>query len=196
MRRYWEGRWRNLDARPKWLEGGPRAQVRAARESGWLPPSASIVDVGCGVGRTTAWLASLGHRVLGIDVAAAAIEQARQEHHGVPGLTFQRADVTRPIKSAGPHDVVLDLGCFHQLPPKTHEGYAANIRRLSVAGSRCLYLVRIRDGEHDHSLDAIARNLQTILGPEFTLQLVEYTEMQASHTAEILPGAELRFLRR
>lgn len=42
-----------------------------------LPPQASVLDVACGTGRHLRWLASLGHRVVGIDRDGAALEPLR-----------------------------------------------------------------------------------------------------------------------
>jgi SAM-dependent methyltransferase len=39
-----------------------------------LAPQASVLDVACGSGRHVRWLASMGHRVTGIDRDAAALE--------------------------------------------------------------------------------------------------------------------------
>lgn len=42
-----------------------------------LPPQASVLDVACGTGRHLRWLASLGHRLVGIDRDAGALEPLR-----------------------------------------------------------------------------------------------------------------------
>lgn len=170
--------------------------MRDARESGWLRPDASVVDVGCGIGSTDAWLAGLGHRVVGLDVSSVAVRRARRLHGDVPGLTFERADMTRPIAPTQPFDVLLDLGCLHQLPRPIPEAYVANVRTLTAPGSRLLYLIRIWGPERDESPDTRAAFVQRILGPDFELESAERTEMQASHTDEIRPGVALRFLRR
>jgi cyclopropane fatty-acyl-phospholipid synthase-like methyltransferase len=154
-----------------------------------------VLDVGCGIGGTAGWLASLDHRVLGIDVSSTAIAEARRRHPDVKGLTFLRADVSRRLRARGPYDVVLDLGCLHQLPGRMRDGYAANIRRLTVSGTRCLYLVRMFERKGRESPDAVASMVQKVLGSEFALELAEPTEMKASHTETSRPGIELRFLR-
>lgn len=50
-------------------------QSLAAR---WLPKGARVLDVGCGPGRDSIWLAELGYSVVAVDPSPAAIQQLRQ----------------------------------------------------------------------------------------------------------------------
>ena len=62
-----------------------------------LRPGMSVLDVGCGTGAITRGIAEAqgSHvtRVTGVDVNAGFIEGARTRHAGVPGLSFEVADV-------------------------------------------------------------------------------------------------------
>jgi SAM-dependent methyltransferase len=195
-RRGWDDQWQDEGIRPAWLEDGPRGQVRAAREAGWIAPGSSVIDLGCGVGNTAAWLASLDHRVLAVDISEAAIERARRQFAAVGGLELAAGDVGRRLPATGPFDVVLDLGCLHQLPVSAHEGYGANVRRLTAPGSRLLYLMRFWGADADPTPEAKAAMVLEILGPDFDLEHAVPTELQASGVTELRPGAELRFVRR
>jgi len=48
----------------------------------------TAVDIGCGSGRDTAWLAEHGFEVEGYDASTGLLEQARRRH---PGIPFARA---------------------------------------------------------------------------------------------------------
>ena len=65
--------------------------VAVARD---LPPGRAL-DLGCGTGQNSIWLARQGWRVHGIDIAEGAVERARAaaERAGVKA-TFEKADVT------------------------------------------------------------------------------------------------------
>jgi ubiquinone/menaquinone biosynthesis C-methylase UbiE len=68
----------------------------------------SVLDVGCGTGAITRGIAeAVGRegRVVGVDVNASMIEKARAAHAGVPGLSFEVADV-HALPSAGAFDIV------------------------------------------------------------------------------------------
>ncbi len=90
---------------PPWLnrffaEFQQRTVARMVRD---LPVAGRrAVDVGCGTGRWTRWLAQRGARVVGVDPTAAMIESAQ---HASPELVFQRMSAT----ALGFHDASFDL---------------------------------------------------------------------------------------
>ena len=75
-----------------------------------LHPGLSVLDVGCGTGAITRGIAeTVGPegRVVGVDVNASMIDKARAAHGGVPGLSFEVADVhTLPSGGAFDFDIV------------------------------------------------------------------------------------------
>lgn len=59
-----------------------------------LQPGYSVADIGCGTGedaRVMAGLVAPGGAVTGFDLSAAMLDQARERHADVPGLTFRNA---------------------------------------------------------------------------------------------------------
>jgi SAM-dependent methyltransferase len=69
----------------------PRGQRAAAAERAlieWLlapfPQAARVLDVGCGTGDFTGWLASRGARVVGLDRAPAMLAALRRRHPRLP----------------------------------------------------------------------------------------------------------------
>jgi ubiquinone/menaquinone biosynthesis C-methylase UbiE len=66
-------------------------------------PIGVALDVGCGTGRHTRYLADLGHRVIGIDRSPAMLARGRVK---VPDASFHRADL---------HDLPLPDGCIDVL---------------------------------------------------------------------------------
>ena len=55
-----------------------RAEVDFILEVMQVPPTGSLLDVGCGVGRHALELARRGYRVTGVDISAGMLEQARR----------------------------------------------------------------------------------------------------------------------
>jgi len=50
----------------------------------WFPSARSILEVGCGTGHFSRWLAGNGLRVVGLDRAPAMLGESRRRHSGIP----------------------------------------------------------------------------------------------------------------
>jgi ubiquinone/menaquinone biosynthesis C-methylase UbiE len=75
-----------------------------------LPPGVAL-DAACGTGRHTAYLASLGHTVIGVDTSAAMLERAREK---VPEGEFHEADLhDLPLPANHVDLVVCALALIH-----------------------------------------------------------------------------------
>jgi cyclopropane fatty-acyl-phospholipid synthase-like methyltransferase len=100
------------------------------------------LDMGCGTGTNAITLAKHGWQVVGVDFVKRAINLARQnaEQYGVD-LDLRVDDVTRLDSVSGRFDLILDMGCFHSLPPTTRQSYILKIDRLLTdSGTFLLYL--------------------------------------------------------
>jgi SAM-dependent methyltransferase len=71
-----------------------------------LPLHSVLLDLACGKGRHSQFLHSLGHRVLGVDLAANSIAQAMQ--YKKEGLDFRVGDMREP-QGQEEFDLVLNL---------------------------------------------------------------------------------------
>jgi SAM-dependent methyltransferase len=104
-----------------------------------------VLDAGCGSGENGLYVASLGHRVVGVDVAETAIDMARQkaaergidaEFHVGDALHLERLDRT--------FDTVLDCGLFHTFDADEQREYVAGLAKVTRG---TLYVLCFRDGE-------------------------------------------------
>ncbi len=59
----------------------------------YIPPRCTILDVGCGTGRTTKFLRDGGHEVIGIDLSLAMIRAAKQDILHIPFLVGNACSV-------------------------------------------------------------------------------------------------------
>lgn len=55
----------------------------------------NVVELGCGTGKNTAFLASKARTVIGFDFSAEMLAKAREK---VPGVRFRQVDITQPWK--------------------------------------------------------------------------------------------------
>jgi cyclopropane fatty-acyl-phospholipid synthase-like methyltransferase len=95
----------------------------------------SVLELGCGVGRLSRYLAQLGVRTTGVDFSPVAIAKARKRvaHDDVtPELLV--GDVTHLDGISGPFDFCFDVGCFHCLDPQGQRAYVSEVSRLLKPG--------------------------------------------------------------
>jgi SAM-dependent methyltransferase len=113
------------------------------------PPSAGL-DVGCGTGRNTLYLASREVRMVAFDSSARAVELARERARQADlDLECFVHDLTDGLPVAdGSVDVVLDVFVYkHQLRPDVRAAYRRELARaLSPAGRMLVSLAEPMDG--------------------------------------------------
>jgi len=98
------------------------ALVRAGRANGFLraldqgvPPGARVVEVGCGTGQLTNFLAAGGREVLGLDLSLASLRLAEgfRRRAGLETARFARANLFCPPVAPGVADLVIAQGVLH-----------------------------------------------------------------------------------
>jgi cyclopropane fatty-acyl-phospholipid synthase-like methyltransferase len=121
---------------PPWDTGiTPPEVIEAVEGPNALMPGRAL-DLGCGTGTNSLYLARHGWQVVGVDLAATAIRQARRKAKKA-GLSveFHTADVTRLDFLQPPFDLALDIGCFHALDAEGWTRYRDQLGRLLGPGA-------------------------------------------------------------
>jgi len=105
-----------------------------------LPPGRAL-DLGCGAGRNTLYLARHGWDVTGIDMIGRAVEKGRSRAvGGAAKARFRQGDVTRlaNLDLGGGYSLIVDSGCYYGLADGQRDAYAAGVTRVAAAGALLL----------------------------------------------------------
>jgi SAM-dependent methyltransferase len=133
-----------------WDSGVPPPELIEVIEGKRRLPTGRALDVGCGTGTTTVYLASHGWQVTGVDFVPRAIRAARTKAAAAQlSVAFLVGDVTRlheyPIEPG--FDLLFDQGCFHSLPEAAQPACAREVTRMARSGATYLLYAFGRQSE-------------------------------------------------
>ena len=123
-----------------------------------IKPKTSL-ELGCGLGRFSSYLAAQGVNATGVDFSSVAIEKAKKRvEHAERRPTFMVGDVTNLKMIHNQFDISFDIGCFHCLDEQEQQKYVAEVYRLLKPGAT--HLIWAMDASPSNlklSPDSIAR---------------------------------------
>ena len=124
-----------------WELGKPRPILVELVEKGLIRKGKAL-DICCGAGTNTVYLAEKGFEVTGIDISPTAIEYAKKEAEKAKvKIEFKVADFTKLPFADEEFDFVYDLGCFHHVKvedrPAFIEGVHCVLKRTGTYMLTC-----------------------------------------------------------
>ncbi len=106
-------------------------------------PAGKALDIGCGTGDTSIFLANNGWEVTAVDFVERALDRARNKSSAAGAdVRFVRADVTRLGSHGvgGGFSLLVDNGCMHGFPDEGRADYVREVEAAATA-SATLFLV-------------------------------------------------------
>ena len=139
----WNDRYASGEPLP-WDTGRPDPMLVEMIESGAIAPGRTL-EVGCGTGTNSIYLAQQGFEVVGVDISPLAVANARAKAHG--RCRFETVDFLNEAPPGGPFTFVFDRGCFHILD-EVHERarFAQKVASELVEGGVWLSLIGSTEG--------------------------------------------------
>jgi SAM-dependent methyltransferase len=155
---------------PPWEIGAPQPAMSALLNR--HPPTGPVLDLGCGSGDLSIYLAQLGHEVVGVDFVEKAILKAREKAASLPPqvakvLYFLAADALRPSLLQKQFGAVVDSGFFHLFDSEQCDRLVEEVAQVLIPGGK-YYL-------HEFAVEFPVANMPRQINPE---------ELQARFTPE------------
>ena len=148
-----------------------------------LTPGRAL-DLGCGYGRTSIYVAQHGWQADGVDFVPAAVEGAR-ERAAAAGVAdqvnFYEGSASSPDMLTGPYDLAVDIGCMHSFPLEQLIEYRDSLKQLLRSRAKYLLFVHLRDehleeGGRPHGI--IDGQVESLFSDGFSLDRVEFGTTQ------------------
>ena len=123
-------------------DGHPLAEsLRTLVEGNDALPVGKALELGCGTGDCSIYLAEHGWRVTAVDYVRQALDKARAKAEAAGAvINFARADVTR-LSSAGLGDnfgLIVDNGCLHNMSDPDRDAYVREVSAMAAPDARLL----------------------------------------------------------
>jgi len=186
----WFASWR--EGRIGFHEGRPNAYLE--RHAGRLGAGRRVLVPLCGKAEDLAYLASLGHQVVGVELVEDAVRAFFAEHGLAPAVTphgpftaYRAGAITvlagdvfaTTAALLGPVDAFYDRAALIALPADTRPRYVAHLRGLFPAGARGLVV----------TLEYPEERME---GPPYSVTEAEVRGLYAGAEVELLDAAEAR----
>jgi len=124
-----------------WQRGTPPADLITMVDGPSPLPPGRALDLGCGTGTDTIYLATHGWDVTAVDATPKALSIA-QRNATAAGVTahFIHGDVTRlgELGVGSGFTLLLDFGCFHTLPEDRRTAYVHGVTDAAAPGATLL----------------------------------------------------------
>jgi len=175
----WDSAYRG-GRRPGWDHGRPASDLKKAVEDGSLRPC-RVVELGCGLGTDSIYLAGRGFDVTAIDIAPTALARAAQKaREARVKVRWLLANVLAPPKLE-PFELIYDRGCYHGVRRQSAAGYVESLRRLSRAGTQVLILAgNANEARHYGPPRVREQEIRADFSPLFEFQWLRETHFDTS----------------
>lgn len=146
----WENYWSTLSGTPGEIfwdaDPAHAAQQDLGLFQGYADPQLPLIDLGCGNGTQTRFLADHFSKVIGTEISPAAVEIA-QTKNSAPNVSYRVFDVLCPDDAQALHEEIGDANLYmrtvlHQLSPADHATAIQSIERL-LGANGILYMIEL-----------------------------------------------------
>ncbi len=134
----WETRYQQGET--PWDTGLPSSELQRVLAAEKVKPCRAL-ELGCGTGTSSIWLAQQGFEVTGVDLSPLALERgrAKADQAGVC-VRLVAADILKPPDLGAPFSFFFDRGCYHCVRRLDAQGFVDVLDRLTAPAAVGLVL--------------------------------------------------------
>ncbi|OMC47797.1 class I SAM-dependent methyltransferase [Mycobacterium sp. IS-1264] len=111
-------------------------------------PAGRALELGCGTGDTSIYLAQRGWKITAVDFVTKALDKARAKAGAADAsVDFVRADVTHLSQEGvgANFELIVDNGCLHNMSDADRDAYVREVSAVAAPDARLL-IVAFRPG--------------------------------------------------
>jgi cyclopropane fatty-acyl-phospholipid synthase-like methyltransferase len=159
----------------EWTAGTASPQLVNLVYEGKIPNNSKILELGCGLGTESVFLAARGMDVSAIDLSEHAIETGKKlcECYGV-NVNFIAADLINTDLFEQEFDIITDQGCFHHMYEDERKIYLEKVLKYLKPGGmfilRC-FSDKIPGGDQPRRISS--DDMLSTFSPSFKLEHME-----------------------
>lgn len=166
----WDDAYRTGEYKNHWGIPHPSPELVAFIASHSFAEGASALDVGCGAGQESIFLAQQGFTVTGIDQSTEALKIAeRKAKEAKVKVNWQQGNVLNLPLADQSMDLINDRGCFHVIPDEGREAYAKEMARVLRSDGK-IFLRGCRDSQESHFTSVTQEAIQKYFDKDFHCQ--------------------------
>jgi len=178
LEKSWEERYASIPVEKlPWNIGKASEQIVQLIDKGKVDPCIAL-DLGCGLGNDTLFLATMGFEVTGIDVSKTAIEYARERAKDTK-CTFVEGDVLKMKLPKENFEFVNDRGCFHNIDVNDRERFVRELARVMKPGAKYFMLTLCNKAIVDSKAqNTVSRDeIENVFSKDFKMIYIRETKL-------------------
>jgi ubiquinone/menaquinone biosynthesis C-methylase UbiE len=181
----WDQAYRSGEYRKHWGIPYPSQELVGFTATLPSPQTKTAIDIGCGAGQETVFLAQLGFTTYGFDQSEEALKiaTARAADAGVT-VNFQLANILQLPLADQSVDLINDRGCLHVIGNELRADYANEMARILKPGGK-LFVRGCRLEQEQHFTPINQTMIDNYFSSQFTASSVLPLELATGDRGEL-----------